>query len=277
MLYLEASSQARDVQNERILASALMESKDYFLRYGRIDLDHATVWKMIRETKLDPQNPYLREIGRPLEVRISDKGGDPRLFVKCAIYRAKPGASNQFTPAADWFWDTLQCDPPVVWYPSVSGALLGAHFEPGPGGTRNRVINKMRWHSIALTRTPVNTDLGAASTVPLEVFAKALREGEDLSSALAALAGHGGAPTISDPDVALRAAGIQVPDATGGSVPAGLTLEKVRVIEESIREVQDTSDLGGWLRSLLLHGVSPQEGMAYLLALLEDSFRALPV
>src|SRR5574340_1296399 len=83
VLYMEASNEARDVQNERILAEALESSKDYFLKYGRIDLDHATVWQMIRETRLDPSNPYAREIGRPIDVRITRKAGDiPRVWVK---------------------------------------------------------------------------------------------------------------------------------------------------------------------------------------------------
>ena len=152
VLYLEASSQARDLQDERILAEALAESKDYFLRYGRIDLDHASIWQAIRESKLDPQNPYAREIGQPKEVRIKDENGDPKIYVKAEIFRSSD-PNNEMAKAANWFWDSLQVSPPVRWFPSVAGTLLGAKHDQDPDGRKIRVIHKIRWHSIALTAT----------------------------------------------------------------------------------------------------------------------------
>ena len=267
VLYMEASSEAPDLQNERILAKALEESKDYFLKFGRIDLDHATVWKMIRETKLDPENPYAREIGRPLDVKITRKDGDvPRVWVKCAIFKSS-NKENQFTKAADYFWDTLETNPPVQWFPSVSGNLLLAEPEKGADGKSRRVIKALRWHSIGLSRTPVNTDLGPVSSVPLEVFCKALSEGSDISKALAAM---GSAPAIADPDVALQRIGIAVPSCQGGSVAPGiLTEDKARIIHDAILTAKPPFALQEWLHELTEAGITPAEGMAYLLAVVD--------
>jgi hypothetical protein len=272
VLYMEASSEARDVQNERILAAALEDSKDYFLKYGRIDLDHATVWQMIRETKLDPSNPYAREIGRPLDVRVTRKPGDvPRVWVKCAIFKSSD-PSNQFARAANWFWDTLQVTPPAIWYPSVAGSLLPGSREDGADGSRT--IKKLRWHSIGLSRTPVNTDLSPASTVPLDVFAKAMRPGNDLSAALNALSQFT-SPAPADADAALRNAGIKLPAVDGGSIPAGLVLneERAAVIRQAILEARPPYAMTDWLAKVTKMGITPAEGMAYLLALLGDGRR----
>jgi hypothetical protein len=268
VLYMEASNEARDVQNERILAEALETSKDYFLKYGRIDLDHATVWQMIRETRLDPSNPYAREIGRPLDVRITRKAGDiPRVWVKAAIFKSSdPG--NQFARAANWFWDTLQVRPPAIWYPSVAGSLLPGGREDGADGSRT--IKKLRWHSIGFSRNPVNTGVQQVSTVPLEVFAKAMRPGTDLSVALNLLSSFKGAPAPADADSALRAAGIMVPQADGGSIPAGLRLteDKAELIKQAILDARPPFSMTEWLARVVNAGITPAEGMAYLLALL---------
>ncbi len=271
VLYMEASNEARDVQNERILAAALEDSKDYFLKYGRLDLDHATVWQMIRETKLDPGNPYAREIGRPVDVRVTRRPGDiPRVFVKAEIFKSAD-PNNDFARAANWFWNTLEVTPPVVWYPSVAGHLLPNGRNEGPDGLRT--ISKLRWHSIGLSRNPVNTGVGEVSVVPLEVFAKALGGGTDITQALAVLSGYGTAPRPADADVALRAAGIKVPDTEGGSVapglPSSLTADKAMIIKQAILDAQPPFDLPNWLATLRGAGIEPAEGMAFLLAVLD--------
>lgn len=272
VLYMEASNEARDVQNERILASALEESKDYFLRYGRIDLDHATVWQMIRETKLDPANPYAREIGRPLDVRVTRRPNDiPRVFVKAAIFKSAD-PQNQFARAANWFWDSLQTDPPAIWYPSVAGSLMPGGRTDGSDGSRT--VSKLRWHSIGFSRNPVNTAVDQISTVPLEVFAKAMGNGTDISSALAMLSGYGSAPSPADADVALNRAGIALPRAEGGSVAPGLgdslTVDRVLLIQQAILDARPPFEIGDWLATLTGAGITPAEGMAVLIAVLDS-------
>ena len=261
VLYMEASNQARDVQNETILADALDASKDYFLKYGRIDLDHATVWQMVREMKLDPANPYAREIGRPMDVRVSRSGDDSKVWVKCGIFKSSD-KNNQFTKAADWFWDSLQVSPPVAWFPSVAGSLLPGGREDRPDG--RRVIKAMRWHSIGLTRNPVNPAVGQVSTVPLEVFCKALREGGSISASLSAMAAFSPQGPPADDPLARSKSSIQNLQAA-----ALITPERAAIIRQSIIDAPPPHKVDEWLFSLANAGITPAEGMAYLLAVLD--------
>ena len=271
VLYMEASNQARDVQNETILVDALVNSKDYFLKYGRIDLDHATVWQMVREQKLDPSNPYAREIGRPLDVRTTRQirsGGEPSVLLKAGIFKSAD-KNNEFTKAADWFWNSLQVTPAVKWYPSVAGSLLPGGRVDQPDG--RRVIKALRWHSVALTRNPVNPEVGEVSTVPLDVFCKALREGGDLAEHLTNLAGgfhsQGGRP-----DQPMKRDKGTVQDLQN----AILTPEKGEIIRQAILDAVPPYRIDQWLQTLMAANITPAEGMAFLLAVL-DSGHALSV
>jgi hypothetical protein len=262
VLYMEASNQARDVQNETILAEALGNSKEYFLKYGRIDLDHATVWQMIREMKLDPNNPYAREIGRPIDVRMRRDGDQSQVFVKAGIFHSSD-KNNQFTKAADWFWDSLQCKPPVAWYPSVAGTLLPGGRVDAPDG--RRVVKALRWHSIAMTRNPVNPEVGQISTVPLEVFCKALRDGSDLPAALATMAGFNSQSPLPDQPLNREPGSIQ--DLQNKVL---LSPAKAEIIRQTILEAQPPHKIDEWLHNLLNAGITPAEGMAFLLAILDS-------
>jgi len=196
ILYMQASSEVRDLQGEKVLLSALAKSIPYFLQYGKIDLDHASVLGEIRGTKV---NPYAFEIGKPLDARVD---GDS-VWVKAAIYSAR--GQNQFTESADLFWDSLQTSPPTTWYPSIAGDV----FSEAPvveDGLPTQEIRGIRWHSIGLSRTPVNHDVGPVSTVPLRAFAKAFSGVADIEEALANLTPRQAAKALSpskskDPDV----------------------------------------------------------------------------
>lgn len=195
VLYMEASTEVRDMQDEKVLTGALEQSVPYFLKFGRIDLDHASVTGNIRGTDV---NPYAFEIGRPLDARVDGKS----IYVKAAIWSAKDKSkSNRFTEAADIFWDSLQTLPPVPWYPSVAGDV----FAEGPttdDGHKVQEIRGLRWHSIGLSRTPVNPEVAPVSTMPMRVFAKAFGSSVDLHRLLADLGPQGlGGNKSSDLDV----------------------------------------------------------------------------
>ncbi len=200
ILYMEASNEVRDLQGEKILLSALAESIPYFLKYGRIDLDHASVLGKIREQRV---NPYAFEIGRPLDARV----GDGSIFVKAAIFTSlnKTPGENRFTEAADIFWDSLTTNPPVLWYPSVAGDVY-EDAQTVEDGKPTVVVRKMRWHSIGLSRTPVNQAVRPVSTMPMRVFAKAFSSLGDLKDALRSLSPKAAAVECpidpKDPDVA---------------------------------------------------------------------------
>lgn len=176
-LYLEASNEARDLQGEIVLAKALEDSADYYARYGNFDLDHLTQIG----GKQGLANPYLFEIGRPIEVKV--RGG--ATFVKGSVYQGDtPVAAH-----ANAFWDSLtKLAPPKRWYPSVGGAVLdkGPQFDADTR-TTNTVVRKVRWTNIGFSATPVNPSVPTVSTVPFGALAKSWGAGGlNLSKALEA-------------------------------------------------------------------------------------------
>src|SRR5580704_14596951 len=74
-VYLEASNESRDYQNEVILAKALADSADYFLKYGNIAHEHYTQTSKPNPAKNWPGIPNHEsfEIGRPVEARVDGK------------------------------------------------------------------------------------------------------------------------------------------------------------------------------------------------------------
>lgn len=231
VIYMEAANEARDIQSERVLVQALRDSADYFLRFGRIDLDHATMSQCIRDMQLDPTNPYAREIGRPLAVKFGETEKGPTVFVKAGIFSAKT-KGNTFTKAADWFWDSLQTAPPPLWYPSVAGTVYEEAPTVDADRRRTNVLRRLRWHSIGLSRTPVNSTLGPLSTTPLREMAKALSGALALSAiavpALVAVDGANGGLTQASVLSMLEhmaAPGASAESVSAHSVSLGITRE----------------------------------------------------
>lgn len=269
VIYLEASNEARDVQSERTLASALEESKDYFIRHGRIDLDHATMTQMIRDMRLDPGNPYAREIGQPIDVKVRrDQGDIPRVLVKAAIFSSRD-KDNPFTKAADWFWASLNTTPPMKWYPSIGGTLFqDAHEVDRATGKPTRVLTKLRWHSIGLSRTPVNTTVQEVSMVPLREFAKAMTEsGLTFAETLRAL----GIPDseIVSP-VSTPPASLVLAPPPSGPMDADLTMEKAAVLENIILQSVPGTSTHTYLDLASQNGISPTAALAFLVAIFES-------
>ncbi|HEX7642006.1 MAG TPA: hypothetical protein VF472_07305 [Burkholderiaceae bacterium] len=182
-VYLEASNEARDYQNEVILAQALADSADYYLKYGNLDLDHYTQIGKPNPAKNWPGIPNYEwfEIGRPVDARIDGK----RTFVKGHISSGTGPAAEK----ANLFWSSLtELNPPQVWYPSVGGAVLEKSTAIDPStGTAYPVIKKVRWTNIGFSKTPVNPDVPEVSTIPIGVLAKSWSaQGLDLRKTLSA-------------------------------------------------------------------------------------------
>lgn len=167
-VYIEASNESRDYQNEVILAKALADSADYYLKYGNLDLDHFTQIGKPNPAKNWPGIPNYEsfQIGSPVEARVDGK----RTFVKGHISSGSGPASEK----ANLFWDSITAtNPPQVWYPSVGGAVLerDTAIDPSTGATYP-VIKKVRWTNIGFSKTPVNPDVPQVSTIPIGVLAK---------------------------------------------------------------------------------------------------------
>jgi hypothetical protein len=161
-VYLEASNESVDQQGEVVLAKALADSANYYLKFGNIDIDHISQIG----AKAGIPNYELFEIGRPIDVRIENGS----TFVKAQIYRGNGVAADN----ANAFWSSItDLNPPKRWYPSVGGSVISKSIVIDPDTkAKKAVINKVRWTNVAFSRTPVNSNLSSVSTVPFGALAK---------------------------------------------------------------------------------------------------------
>lgn len=176
-IYLEASNEVLDQQNEIILAKALEDSSPYYLKFGNLDIDHYTQIG----AKAGIPNYELYEIGRPVDVKVKDG----TTFVKGQIYSGSGPAAEK----ANAFWSSLtELNPPARWYPSVGGAVIEKSVVIDPDTKAKRaVIKKVRWSNIGFSKTPVNANLATVSTVPFGALAKSYGAGGfDFTKALEA-------------------------------------------------------------------------------------------
>ncbi len=178
-IYLEASKEGVDQQNEIVLSKALEDSAGHFLRYGSIDIDHKSMPQIA--AKYGISDPESWEIGLPVEVKAS--GGS--VFVKARLF----SGSTHLADKANMVWDSLvNLNPPARWYPSVGGAPLARKDVIDPI-TKARVgcVTKVRWSNLAISRQPVNQHVAAAETMPFGALAKCWTpDGLDFAKALQA-------------------------------------------------------------------------------------------
>ncbi len=179
VLYFEASNESIDYQGERILTEALAKSKDYFLRFGNIDMDHLT----LLGPKQGIGDYHLYEIGYPVDVQIRS----PSTFVKAIIYQGEGETAKR----ANEVWDSLtKQSPPARWYPSVGGSIQqrDAELDPETGETV-KVVSSVRWSNIGISKFPVNLKVAGAAVMPFGAFAKGWSgDSFDLRKALTASA-----------------------------------------------------------------------------------------
>lgn len=174
-IYVEASNESLDQQNEIVLAKALADSVDYFLKFGNLDIDHVSQIGAMRGIP----DYTLYEIGRPVDARIDDRG--KATFVKGQIYAGEGNVAEK----ANQFWDSLtKLNPPARWYPSVGGSVLSKAVEiDAKTKTKRTVVEKVRWCNLGFSKTPVNPAVPTVSTVPIGNLAKALTAGYGTDSA----------------------------------------------------------------------------------------------
>lgn len=163
-LYLEASREGVDQHNECVLAKALEDSAEHFLKFGNIDIDHKSMPTVAASYGI--QDPESWEVGVPEEVRV--EGGS--VFVKARLFKGDTPLAER----ANMVWESLtKLSPAARWYASVGGATLAR--TPGIDPiTKSKVsyINRVRWSNLAISRQPVNQHVSAAQTVPFASLAK---------------------------------------------------------------------------------------------------------
>lgn len=177
-IYLEASREAQDQQNEIVLAKALEESAGHYTKFGNIDIDHKSMPSVAAMHGIE--KPQLWEIGQPVDVRIDGKS----TFVKAEIYSGDtPLAEN-----ANMVWDSMtKLSPAKRWYPSVGGKVLRKSQVMDGKGNKVGVVTGVRWTNIALSPHPVNQHVGSIARIPFGVLAKSWSaDGIDFAKALEA-------------------------------------------------------------------------------------------
>lgn len=178
-IYLEASREDRDQQNEVVLSKALQDSADHFLKFGNLDIDHKSMPSVARQYGI--ADPESWEIGVPTEVKFRDGA----TFVKARLF----AGDTPLAARAAMVWDSMtKLSPPARWYPSVGGAVLAKSIRVDPDTKeKTAVVSKVRWSNLAISRQPVNQHVGAVATVPFGALAKCWTpEGLVLSKALEA-------------------------------------------------------------------------------------------
>ena len=173
IIYVEASKETKDIEGEIVLAKALKDSADYFLKFGVVDLDHKSMPSVAQKFGLNAEE---WAIGQPLDVKFS---GDTTI-VKAKLY----SGDTPLAARAISVWDALtKLNPPARYYASVGGSVLGREVRVDDAGNRVPVITKTRWNNLALSLNPVHDGLNVATAVPMGMFAKSLN-GYVMSKAL---------------------------------------------------------------------------------------------
>jgi len=180
-IYLEAAREGVDQQNECVLAKALEDSAEHFLKFGNIDIDHKTMPVIAKAYGLSAAESQNHEIGVPEDVRVDGKS----VLVKARLYKGDtPLAAN-----ANMVWDSMtKLNPPKRWYASVGGATLAKSRVIDPKSkSAVDLVTKVRWSNLAISQQPVNQHVSPVSTIPFGALAKCWTpDGFDMAKALEA-------------------------------------------------------------------------------------------
>lgn len=178
-IYLEASREAQDQQNEVVLAKALEESADHYMKFGNVDIDHKSMPSVAKSFGID--EPHLWEVGAPVDVRFDGSA----TFVKAQLFTGDTPLAEK----ANMVWDSMtKLNPPRKWYPSVGGKVLQKSIRIDPEtGAKVGVVSGVRWTNVAISQHPVNQHVGGITTIPFGVLAKSWGAGGfDMTKALEA-------------------------------------------------------------------------------------------
>ncbi len=157
---VEASNENLDLQNQKILQSALLNSKEYFLTNGVVSDDHQ---HKVRKDDGSVETNKDKIIGEPVSVRTDGK----KTFVKGILYGA--------VEAAKPFINLLKAHSS-----RVKASVGGIMPQVRKNADGSETVTGFMWNDLALTCSPVNWTVGSArfaksmSTVD---FCKALSAG----------------------------------------------------------------------------------------------------
>jgi len=158
-VYLQASNEGLDQDEEVLLCKALKDAADYYLTHGVLSWDHKH--KVLHDPK------YI--IGEPVDVAFT---GNNETMVKGFLYKENEVAQG--------LWKNIMSGAKMLGA-SVGGGILQKAKDAAEGV--KGVISKVVWDETAVTHKPVNDGtLGMVSIVPFPVFAKALMAGSGVNA-----------------------------------------------------------------------------------------------
>lgn len=167
MVWVEASNESLDYDEQVVLQKALLESADYFLKNGIISYDHRHLRRDPTDTDWNPEK-YI--IGEPLEVR---RHGLTTL-VKCLLYKSNRLVQEIIGKVRDGST-------------RVRASIAGK--KPTIVKAFDRKLRKLvekvssiLWDELAITPKPVNQTLAPAALSP-EAFVKSLQAGYETDAA----------------------------------------------------------------------------------------------
>lgn len=172
IIYIEASNETEDRQNDTVLQKALETQVENYLKRGVLSYDH--LHKILKKSE------YI--IGEPLDVKFSKEG---KTLVKGKLYKSNEHAQDLMKKLSDG------C--------TRIGASIGGHITKRVKGFNKKLqkavnfIAGVLWDETALTFKPVNSStLGGVTYMPYTEFKKSfICEGnnEEILKALQAGAG----------------------------------------------------------------------------------------
>ncbi len=160
IVIIEASNENLDYDGERVMRSALMDSKEYFLKNGVISYDHKHI-PSPDNFKWDPKwNAEKYVIGKPLEAWV-DSGidGKPAVKVKAVLSRSNDIAKEIIKKLSDGL-------------ASVKASVGGRKVKKSEMMDKKTykdvsTITGVDWDEVALTYKPVNQTLGPTTLCPV--------------------------------------------------------------------------------------------------------------
>lgn len=162
---VEASNENVDLQDQIVLQSALMESKDNFIKKGVISWDHQHKMRHADGTvESVPENV----IGEPLDVWTDGKS----TFVKGILYKSNEKAKDIIQKLQDGS-TRIRASVGGI-FPKIRKAANGVEQ-----------ITHVLWNDLALTTSPVNNTVGSA------IFAKSFTAQEFADTYKSLSAGYG--------------------------------------------------------------------------------------
>ena len=156
VVYLEASNERPDQEEEVTVMKALKDASDFYLSHGVISWDH--------QHKLQKSPEFI--IGEPIDVAFTS---GKSTLVKGMLYKENKRAQGVMEN--------------VLSKSSRFGASVGGYILKKAIENAQKFIRRVIWDDTAITHKPVNdTTMGHVQLVPFAAFAKSLTAGSGVDA-----------------------------------------------------------------------------------------------